>query len=137
MAIRNEVQTVIFSEKHKKGLKILLFAYIIFAGCFSFPIHSKQFSLTFMRVYLFIAQYGIIGSLFAGLYGEKKGVFVYISTLIFTISGLGCRYLLEFGEISNTYNFTLSNIIEFIVIIPIAVLIVYYVSPKITKHKKE
>ena len=24
--------------------------------------------------------------------------------------GLACRYLLEFGEVSNTYNFTLPNI---------------------------
>ncbi len=128
-----------FVEKHKKGLKILILAYIVFAGCFSFPIHSEQFQLNFMRLYLFIAQYGIIGTSLAGLYGAKKGKLVYIATLIFTILGLGCRYFLEFGEISNTYNFTLTNIILYLVIIPIAVLITYFVSiiPTQKNNKEE
>ncbi len=126
-----------FAEKHKKGLKKLLLLYIVFAGCFSFPIHSEQIPLSFIRVYLFVAQYGIIGVSLSGLYGAKKGKFIYIQALLFTIIGLGCRYLLEFGEVSNTYNFTSPNIISYLVIIPIAVLMVYFVSVKTTTGKEE
>ncbi len=32
-----------------------------------------------------------------------------IISLAFTIIGYGCRYLLEYGEVSNTYNFTVLN----------------------------
>lgn len=126
-----------FIQKHKKGLKILLLAYIVFAGCFTFPIRSEKFPLDFMKLYLLIASYGIIGTSLAGLYGANKGKFVYIATLIFTIIGLGLRYLLEFGEVSNTYNFTLFNIASYLVIIPIGVLITYFVSLKSTERKEE
>lgn len=30
--------------------------------------------------------------------------------LALVLGGLGCRYLLELGEVSNTYNFTLGNV---------------------------
>lgn len=125
-----------FQEKHKKGLRILILCYIVFAGCFSFPIHSEQFKINFMRGYLFVAEYGIIGTSLAGICGTNKGRFVYISTLAFTIIGLACRYLLEFGEVSNTYNFTLANIIAYLLIIPIAVLIVYLISVRVIEDKE-
>lgn len=128
---------MIFKEKHKKGLRILILCYIVFAGCFSFPIHSEQFKLDLIRGYLFIAEYRIIGTALAGLYGRGKGWFVYLATLVFTIIGLGCRYLLEFGEVSNTYNFTLQSITSYLFLIPIAVLVVYLISAKTIGDKED
>lgn len=126
-----------FVQKHKMALKILLLAYIVFAGCFSFPIHSEQCKLDFMRIYLFIIQYGIIGTSFKVLYGANNSKVVYTATLVFTIIGLGCRYLLELGEVSNIYNFTLPNIIAYLVIIPLGTLVTYFVSTKSTERKED
>ena len=119
-----------FKEKHKKGIKILVLLYIVFAGCFTFPICSEQFTVDFMRVYLLVASYGVIGTSLAGVYGAKKGKVVYLFTLALTGVGLVCRYFLEFGEVSNTYNFTLVNIILYLAIIPIGTLAAYYISIK-------
>ena len=100
---------------HGKGL--LLF-YIAFAGCFTFPIRSQPYPLDFTKAYLLICSYGIIGLGFAGLYGEAKERTVYPLTLLMTILGMVCRYVLEYGEASNVYNFTMLNILSYIILIP-------------------
>lgn len=35
-----------------------------------------------------------------------------------TILGMVCRYVLEYGEASNVYNFTMLNILSYIILIP-------------------
>ena len=50
---------------------------------------------------------------------------VYIAMFVLTVTGMICRYLLEFGEVSNTYNFTLFNIVSYLVIIPIGTTFAY------------
>lgn len=38
---------------------------------------------------------------------------------LYILAGMGCRYLLEFGEVSNTYNFTVPNMIVHVLLINI------------------
>ena len=71
------------------------------------------------------ASYGVIALAFAGIWGPDRERKVYIVTFILTVIGMLCRYLLEFGEVSNTYNFTLFNIVSYLVIIPIGTTIFY------------
>ena len=92
--------------------------YIAFAGCFTFPIRSQPYPLDFTKAYLLICSYGIIGWGFAGLYGKAKERAVYPLTLLMTILGMVCRYVLEYGEASNVYNFTMLNILSYIILIP-------------------
>lgn len=114
-----------FFEVHPQIPKILILGYIVFAGCFAFPIRSEPFPLNFPKVYLLVVSYGVIASALAGIWGPDKGRNVYIVTFLLTMAGMGCRYLLEFGEVSNTYNFTLFNIISYLIIIPIGTTIAY------------
>ena len=107
-----------FFEKHSQLPGILLMGYIIFAGCFVFPIRSEPFPLDFSGVYLLVASYGVIALASAGIFGPGRGRKVYITTFLLTAIGMGCRYLLEFGEVSNTYNFTLFNIVSYLALIP-------------------
>ena len=51
---------------------------------------------------------------------------VYFATLFLTAAGMGCRYLLEFGEVSNTYNFTLFNGISYLALIPAGTAMAYH-----------
>lgn len=114
-----------FFEVHPRIPKILILGYIVFAGCFAFPIRSEPFPLDFQKVYSLVASYGVIALAFAGIWGPNKGRNVYIMTLLLTMAGMGCGYLLEFGEVSNTYNFTPFNIISYLIIIPIGTTIAY------------
>ena len=107
-----------FFEKHSQLPGILLMGYIIFAGCFVFPIRSEPFPLDFSGVYLLVSSYGVIALASAGIFGPGRGRKVYITTFLLTAIGMCCRYLLEFGEVSNTYNFTLFNIVSYLALIP-------------------
>lgn len=105
--------------------KILVWGYIIFAGCFVFPIRSEPFPLDFQGVYMLAESYGVIALAFAGIWGPNRERMVYMVTFVLTSIGMVCQYLLEFGEVSNTYNFTLFNIISYLLIIPIGTTISY------------
>lgn len=114
-----------FLKVHPLIPKVLALGYIIFAGCFVFPIRSEPFPLNFQGAYLLVASYGVIALAFAGIWGPNRERMVYIVMFVFTVIGMICRYLLEFGEVSNTYNFTLFNIVSYLVIIPIGTTIFY------------
>ena len=52
-----------------------------------------------------------IGSLESVIFPEWSMPFISIFNVALVLRGLGCRYLLEFGEVSNTYNFTVVNVL--------------------------
>ena len=124
-----------FFTAHPFALKALLWGYIIFNACFSFPISSSRFPLDFSKAYLLIASYGVIALSFAGVYGEKKHFSILIQTFAFCVLGLVCRYFLEFGEVSNSYNFTLFNIILYLLAMPIYTAIAYDLLVRKLKKK--
>ena len=114
-------------EKHSRIAKYIVLGYIVFAGCFVFPFGNEMFPLDFSKAYLIVASYGIIALGYAGVFGEHKVKFVYVSTLILTIVGMFLRFLLEYGEVSNTMNFTQLNVVSYLVIVPLFVTGAYYV----------
>lgn len=115
-----------FFQAHPRMPKVLTLGYIVFAGCFVFPIRSEPFPLDVQKVYLLAGSYGVIASAFAGIFGPRREWMVYFATLFLTAAGMGCRYLLEFGEVSNTYNFTLFNGISYLALIPAGTAMVYH-----------
>lgn len=124
-------------EKHRRIAKYIVLGYIIFAGCFVFPFGNEMFPLDFSKAYLIVASYGIIALGFAGAFGAHKVKFVYTSTLLLTIVGLFLRFLLEYGEVSNTMNFTQLNVVTYLVIIPIFVAGAYYILIRyLTSHSE-
>lgn len=115
-----------FLKKHSHIPKVLTLGYIISAGCFMFPIRSDLLPLDFLNVYLLVVIYGVITLALARILGSGREWMVYMMTFVLTAVGMVCRYLLNFGEESNTYNFTLFNIISYLVIIPIGTMIAYH-----------
>lgn len=113
------------SGAHSGLPRVLLMGYIIFAGCFVFPIRSEPFPLDFSGVYLLASSYGVISLASAGIFGPGRGKKVYITTFLLTVIGMVCRYFLEFGEVSNTYNFTFFNIVSYLALIPAGTAAVY------------
>lgn len=114
-----------YLEDYPKIPKKIILGYIIFAGCVIFPFANERSPFDFNKAYLVIASYGIIGLGLAGAYGINKEKFVYIASLILTGLGMISRYFIEFGEVSNTMNFTPFNIISYLVVIPIFTVVAY------------
>lgn len=89
--------------------------FLIFFGCFAFPVYNfskdaPQISRWF-NVFTALVAYYEIGLIQGILFEPKEHVKCIGITLALTVIGLLCRYLLEFGEVSNTYNFILPNIV--------------------------
>lgn len=120
-------------SKHKNIVFAVLLGYIAFNGCFSFPFYNDLFPLDFQKLYLVILSYGTIGICFTPLFEKNKSNWVLLLCLVFTVAGMGLRYLLEYGEVSNIRNFTVINIVEFIVIVPVYCTLVYWITYRISR----
>ncbi|MEG2018347.1 MAG: hypothetical protein RR128_07815 [Clostridium sp.] len=81
-----------------------------------------------------IFGYGIIGYLFSTVLKQGQTIKVLGLTVLFTAVGMGCRYLLEYGEVSNAMNFTPLNIALFIIIIPAYTVLAYWFVTNVIKN---
>jgi len=51
-----------------------------------------------------------LGTLQAAILSKWPATFIGLLNVFLVLCGLICRYLLEFGEVSNTYSFTILNV---------------------------
>lgn len=105
----------IIYQKHKKLFLGLVIILPIFFGCFTFPFwnltHRAHGGISVINVFVFVTAYYDIGLVEAIAFHKKSFIFILGYNFIMLCAGLLCRYLLEFGEVSNTYNFTWLNIL--------------------------
>ena len=99
-------------QTHKVSGNLLLIGLAAFFSCCLFPVYNvtMQNSLRIPMLAVILFAYYEIGVFFAAMYPNKAIWQVALFFLLASLLGMGCRYLLEFGEISNVYNFTLPNI---------------------------
>lgn len=101
--------------EHRTLASIIVLGFIVFINCFGFPIYNfgKTWSLVITVEYLLIPVLacGYIGGGLALLFPQKRYFFMLALLLLLICVGMVCRFLLEFGEVSNTYNFILPNIL--------------------------
>lgn len=118
--LRNYVQT-------HKGIALgIVIGYLVFFGACVFPFSNELFPFDVQKGFMVIFGYGIIGYLFSMVLKQGQTIKVLGLTVLFTAVGMGCRYLLEYGEVSNTMNFTPLNIALFIIIIPAYTVLAYW-----------
>lgn len=110
--------------------------YLVFQGCFSFPFANELYPFDWMKALIFFGGYGAIGICFAGLLSRRKTAAVLGVSLACTILGLLCRYLLEYGEVSNKMNFTSGNIAGYLVLVPVYCGAVYLVLHKLYPERQ-
>lgn len=108
-----------FVHKHKKQAIMVGFLFIICLQCCVFPAVNRTHNVSYtIALVNFMAAIGICkctGDLEAeflpnGVWGQ-----VLLLNLVLTLLGMAARYFLEYGEVSNTYNFTFRNILLHIV----------------------
>ena len=99
--------------KHKKLYRVGILAFLIFITCFTFPMFNfvKVYSRTIVVVNLLLSLsvYYRIGAEEAVLFEEFPVWKAMVLNQAVIGVGLLCRYLLEYGEVSNTYNFVPVN----------------------------
>ena len=87
---------------------------------------------------LFSRHYVEVGLLSGYLFEKKKIGVVLLINAAHIVAGMICRYFLEFGEVSNTYNFTPPNIVFHIIIILCVCLCSYlHTKKQIAKSKED
>ena len=102
-----------YVQKHRSISYVLGIGFLVFINCCGFPILNlnKQWPLmmTATQIYVVFAGALFSGAILAGLFPKRKFAAVAAVDFAAIVIGLACRYLLEFGEVSNTYNFTIPN----------------------------
>lgn len=102
-----------FLESHKKIVGIIGFLFIVCIQCCVFPFYNFTHEVQFIIVIInFMAAVGIAkctGELEAAIFPNGTWSAMLLLNLILTLLGMAARYLLEYGEVSNTYNFTIKN----------------------------
>lgn len=98
---------------HKTAFIIFACAFIVFMGCFSFPIYNFTPDAPESKWYngaVALFGYAETGMLLGLIYERRSNIKAAGTALVMTGLGMACRYMMEFGEVSNVYNFTLPNI---------------------------
>ena len=98
----------------KKWRVLLILLFVIVSGS-AFPIYNfgKHYSqaLTGILLYLNIACYLELGIFEKRVLKLQKALYAALMNVGIVLAGMFCRYLLEWGEVSNTYNFTTPNVL--------------------------
>lgn len=104
-----------FAKSHRKLFTMITLLFFVLLGGAAFPIYNlnKEWSTTLSLSILVsaIGYSGMLGVTEFALFPKAKVYHIIPLNLGLTLLSMGCRYLLEFGEVSNTYNFTLPNMI--------------------------
>ena len=108
-----------FIQRHKKLSLIIFLVYFIVLGAAVFPIYNlnKEWPSTLtISIFMSAVGYsGMLGVVEIALFRKVKIHHIILLNLVLILLSMGARYLLEYGEVSNTYNFTIPNMILHIV----------------------
>lgn len=110
--------------KNKKGILIGgIFMCLAFITCCMFPFLNltketpiKMEMVNWLVIIVSIMFYHSIGKTEAKLFHNSSPMLIGLFNFTAIIVGMGIRFSLEFGEVSNTYNFTIPNMILHILI---------------------
>ena len=104
-----------FYEKHPKASAAITLAFYVFVGACCFPIYNLTrewpFMLTCCIVFAAVSLYYTLGGIEVTMLPQCGIQHILSLNLLLVLLGMGARYLLEFGEVSNTYNFTGPNML--------------------------
>ena len=140
---QNRLYTLL--QSHRKTGITIFWIVAIFFGCFCFPfvnitnvLSDAQKQISIMNLFVCVLAYAEVGLLSGYIFDTKKiGVVLLINT-VHIIAGMICRYFLEFGVVSNTYNFTLPNIaIHIVAILCICICGYLHAKKQIAESKED
>ena len=104
-----------YVSEHKKMFGIAGFVFIVCLECCTFPVGRITFGgdMT-IGIVNFVCAIGIakcVGEIEVAIFSKVNWILILFLNIGITIMGMIARYFLEYGEVSNTYNFTPKNIV--------------------------
>lgn len=117
---RSGVASIMYEQKTMKYRYFLLICIVFLAiivnlGFFpiiSFnsehPVNLGAFKLVIIAMAIIFCVY--LGTFEAFFFPKWSIICIFLFNTAISLCGLFCRYTLEYGEVSNTYNFTLPNV---------------------------
>ena len=106
--------------KHKKIVCIVGLLFVILLECCVFPVgsitHTKWFTIGIVNIITAVGICKCVGEMEAALFPKASWGMISLLNIGITIMGMVSRYLLEYGEVSNTYNFTPKKIVIHMII---------------------
>lgn len=111
--------------KYKRILIPVMFILMVIVGGSVFPIINLNpdnpvdlgILMKFIVVFLFFYAFVGFGAFEAVCFKNWNFIKFLCFNIILGTTGLIFRYLLEFGEVSNTYNFTVGNVVLHLVLV--------------------
>ena len=104
-----------YVNEHKKLFAIIGLIFIICLECCVFPVgnftYGGNIAISLINLAAAIGIAKCLDEIEAMLLSKVKWILVLLLNLGVTIMGMVARYFLEYGEVSNTYNFTLKKIV--------------------------
>lgn len=107
-------------REHPVLTRALVLGFTAFLCCFVFPLGSAASPLELTLIVIMLSL------CLAEAYGPGKEPGIFLRTLAAAGAGLLGRYLLEYGEVSNTRNFTVENVLTFLFAVPVVMTAVYH-----------
>ena len=102
-------------REHKKLFCIMGLVFVVCLECCVFPVGSSTLGGNSISILINFATAVAIGKCVGEIevimFPKVSWLPILLLNLGITIMGMVARYFLEYGEVSNTYNFTLKNIL--------------------------
>lgn len=109
-----------YINEHKKLLCIIGLLFVVCMECCVFPVGNIKISggmtIGYINIFTAIVLCKCLGEIEAAMFPKASWVLILLLNLGITIMGMVARYFLEYGEVSNNYNFTLQNMLVHLVI---------------------
>ena len=105
---------------HKKLFFLIGLIFIVCLECCVFPVgyfaYGRNITIGLINLAAAIGIGKCVGEIEAMMFPKVTWLMVLLVNFGVTIMGMVARYFLEYGEVSNTYNFTVRNILVHVVI---------------------
>jgi len=113
--VEHRFRYIVQKSKYKRWIYATMIIFMIIMGCCTFPFinvtHRWPLSISAINAVLTVVIYHELGMMEAELLPGYSWGRILLINLMLVLAGMGSRYLLEFGEVSNTYNFTWKNML--------------------------
>ena len=104
-----------FLQVHRRLAAGVCLVFFFVLGACAFPIynlsHKWPSTLTLSIIFSGVMMYTILGAMEVAMFPKWKGRQILLLNIALVLLSMAGRYLLEFGEVSNTYNFTIPNML--------------------------
>lgn len=104
-----------YLQTHKRVAVVIAFVSFFTLGAGTFPVYnlSRQWPM-FLTLFIIlngVMVYTLLGTAEVVLLPKFKGWQIFLANIVLVLLSMAVRYFLEFGEYSNTYNFTVPNML--------------------------